>query len=229
MSASVDPGQIKEALTRRIANEYAHWQRYYQRLWAKPLQERVRRGRAIGELSFREVRGKKRRVVLFRCRGHESRFRQGDVLRLSRNTPAGSGYEVTWYGEDEDWIGVVFFRNHELEGFVENATEESVWTLDESYVDLQSIYYRAFEEITATDRGRELISPILAGSLEPSIQLERLDEEHARVRALPMNDTQKEAAAVALAASPYALIQGTARNREDADHCDDGEAVVRAW
>ena len=191
----------------RIASEYAYVRKFYEKLWAKPLGQRVRLGRAVEQLTFREI-NRKRGVVKFHCPNNDSRFRQGDVLRLSRNDPAGDHVEVTWYGEDDDWIGVVFYQKQILQRFLDSKPDDGSWTIDESYVDLQGLYYRAFDELTVSPIGRDQVIPILAGSLTPSVDLAAFDEATASLKDSPMNETQTEAAAMAMAATPYALIQG---------------------
>lgn len=200
---------VKEELTALVHQEYDYVRRFYQLLWRQPLAMRVRQGRAVEGLQWDRVIDRKRGVVRFHCRINESRFREGDLLRLSHNNPSGRHYyEVTWYGEDEGWVGVVFYQQRSLRAFLEAEPKSDDWTLDESYVDLQGLYELAFENLTGSALGREQVSPILAGALTPKVDLAAFDEALSSFQDRPMNSSQQEAAAMALSAHPYALIQG---------------------
>ncbi len=198
---------VKRELTALVSREYEFVRRFYHRLWLKPLGERVKRGRAVDQLRLLSA-DTKRGVVRFECVRNESRFRAGDVLRLSRNQPLTNFYEVTWYGEELAWVGVTFYQKATLKKFLEREPKQGTWTIDESYIDLESLYLRAFESLTDSAMGRDQVAPIIAGALTPTVDLDSFDQEITALAEREMNDSQQEAAAMALAAQPYALIQG---------------------
>ncbi len=202
-----DTQWVRSELTQLVSREYQYLRQFYELLWRQPLAKRVKQGRAVDRLTFDAVTHRKRGVVKLHAPVNESRFRAGDLLRLSRNNPAGHGYEVTWYGEDDDWVGVVFYRPHQLKHFLTEASEGE-WTLDESYVDLQGLYEKAFQALSESVIGRDQVVPILAGELKPEVDLAAFEQASASLSERSMNPTQQEAAAMALAAHPYALIQG---------------------
>lgn len=202
--------QTRDALLELVKQEYAHQRRFHKRLWRQPLPQRVRQGWVVEALRFLNVQDRRRSGVRFHCPRNESRFRAGDLLRLSRNTPTRHAHEVTWYGEDDDWVGVVFYQPSRLNAFLQDQRQHSdhVWTLDASYMDLQGLYERAFEQLTQSALGREQVLPILAGLMPPQVDLAAFDQAFGQMNSRPVNETQREAAAMALAAHPYAMIQG---------------------
>ena len=199
---------VRDELASLVKNEHDYLRSFYEQLWRRPLAKRVRLGRAVDGLTYDRVSDEKRRVLQFHCAVNESRFRAGDVLRLSQNTPSGRHYEVTWYGEDDGWIGVVLYRKGDFPAFTQEALIATEWTLDESYVDLLGLYERALGDLTETQIGRDQVLPTLAGALKPKVDLGAFDQAATELGAQQMNDTQVEAAAMALASHPYALIQG---------------------
>jgi DNA replication ATP-dependent helicase Dna2 len=199
---------VRDELADLVRREYDYLFRFYQLLWRHPLVKRVKQGRAVDKLTFERVTNHKRGVVRFACGINESRFRAGDLLRLSHNTPSGHHYEVTWYGEDDGWIGLVFYQKRHLQAFLAENPQAGEWTVDESYVDLQGLYQLAFEDLIQSKTGREQVLPILAGAMTPQVDLASFDEAVSDFKERPMNDSQQEAAAMAVAAHPYAHIQG---------------------
>jgi DNA replication ATP-dependent helicase Dna2 len=79
--------------------------------------------------------------------------------------------------------------------------------LDLSFLDLESFYRRAVEELGQTVRGRERILPLLFGELAPQVDLERLEEASEQAEKEGVNESQAEAIAQAVATDLCHLVQ----------------------
>src|SRR5690606_30885175 len=68
-----------------VVEEHALQRETMRRLWATPLAERVEEGRCISGLRVGELTATGRSRL--ECEGNHSRFREGDLVRLSRDDP----------------------------------------------------------------------------------------------------------------------------------------------
>jgi len=146
------------------------------------------------------------RFLRFICaKENSSDFREGDLVRLSRGQPtlstlSGNLYRVddaeVWFDPTENWR---MFRGE---------IESGAWTLDPSYIDLESLYQRAIDQLGASARGRERILPLLNGDLLPEVDINDFDEAAAKAEKEGVNDSQNEAIAQAVATNLCHLVQG---------------------
>jgi DNA replication ATP-dependent helicase Dna2 len=189
-------------LETRIREEARHGWDGARVKWNRPLEERKAACRAIG---FLEVtcceREKGGWLVHFEpLDDDQSFFREGDLVRLSRNDPDGS-----------DWISAEFFGLTEkgLTVRVDRHLDPSAgWTLDEGHLDLSDFYLRALEELAKSDHGRETVLPVLCGADEPDSDLAAYDDAAEALAERELDASQADAVARCLAAETYHLVQG---------------------
>lgn len=172
--------------------------------WSLPVPERVLRGRCIDGLEFEH--GTSERFLRFRCtRENHSDFREGDFVRLSGGDPTAPVLNGTLYRVEDErvWIDA---RN--VSSGLRKEVERGSWVLDRSFLDLESIYRKAVEELGQTARGRERILPLLSGDLVPQVYLERLSEAAEEAEKEDVNESQAEAIAQSVATDLCHLVQG---------------------
>jgi DNA replication ATP-dependent helicase Dna2 len=185
-----------------IRKEYEIQRHELEKQWALPLTQRVRQGYAIEALSLRSLKGN---ALKLNCQSNDSRFRDGDLLVLHRGNPKGpESVQCILDYDDETSLdllitdGKTFLLKEHPEG----------WIIDESMLDLSSMFLDALDQVSDSLRGREYILPLINGELAPNIDWARY--EHAWEAALTegLNETQCEALANAYATDLAYLIQG---------------------
>ncbi|RYD75620.1 MAG: hypothetical protein EOP84_18010, partial [Verrucomicrobiaceae bacterium] len=196
--------ELARELMDLVEREAEATRRSFHEQWSLPLAERIQRGRCIDGLKFEP--GTNDRFLRFRCtRENHSDFREGDMVRLSQGNPlipllTGNLYRV----EDE----MVWIEPQKLSASIRREVESGSWVLDRSFLDLESFYRKAVEELGQTVRGRERILPLLSGELAPQVDLERLDEASEQAEQEGVNESQAEAIAQAVATDLCHLVQG---------------------
>lgn len=187
-----------------VTQEAEAIRRTFQELWRLPIIDRVVSGRCIEGLEFASI--KKDRFLCLRCTAeNHSDFREGDMIRLSKEDPLlpvlkGSLHRVE---DTEIWIepGASLARAAE-------EVKQGSWLLDRDYLDLEDFYRRALKELGETVRGRDKILPLLAGQLAPSVDLERFGEAAEKAEKENVNEAQSEAIAQGVATNLCHLVQG---------------------
>jgi len=178
--------------------------RWFHEQWALPVPQRVEKGRCIDGLKFASV--EEDRFLRFVCTtGNSSDFREGDLVRLSREEPTlllvtGNLFRV----EDEE----VWVEPAEAWRSLLPEMKTGLWTLDPSYIDLDSFYRQAIADLGATARGRERILPLLCGEAVPEVDAGVFEEALAAADKEGVNDAQSEAIAQAVATTLCHLVQG---------------------
>lgn len=161
-----------------------------QRIWAKPLPTRISEGHAIGDTHV--VNHLKTGQLVITCEQNESRFREGDAIRLHRGDTLGkeppffdatididNGIELT--------ITPAFINRKDIR---EHRTR---WVLDASLVDLSRPILEAINDAADTPTGHRRILPLLMQELEPSILALKYDHGLPLGEACGLNETQIEA------------------------------------
>ncbi len=200
----ITDGEMR-ALVQRIG-EFIHRECAEQRAamvrqWTRPVQERIRSGRCIEGLQLEKVFNDGR--VRFRVAENPSEFREGDRVRLSLGDPAEPVLEGDFFREDLDFVEILVRKPAEAK-----ALATGPFTLDPSFVDLESFYQRALAEVQASQRGRERILPLLSGVREPSIDVNEAERVYEQSLAAGMEDAQAEAIAAASCTDLCQLTQG---------------------
>lgn len=194
---------LQDELGRFVMEEHALQRESMRRLWASPQQERVEEGRCIADARITGQAGPKHWVL--ECAGNDSRFREGDLVRLSRGDPQLPFMEAMILAITDTRVEVHEWRSL---GERPGAIGEAGICLDESFIDLEDRYRGAIEDLGKTAVGRDLILPLLQGGLRPAIDATDFDGALERAEEDGLNDKQKEAVANAVASDACWLIQG---------------------
>lgn len=200
------PKAVQE-LRQFVTQEFdAQW-RKFQEDATRLLKERVERGTCLDGLIFQGVddRGRAR----FRHAGNDSRLREGDMVRLSQDTPL-TGIQASLYREELGELWLWRESGFSAEMF---AGQASGWVIDEDFADLREHYFGAFEELLCSKIGQERILPLLEGSVEPTqddeVFAEVLDElDEVAAEGKPWEEAQETSIAGAVAAEHCYLVQG---------------------
>jgi DNA replication ATP-dependent helicase Dna2 len=174
-------------------------------LWHRPLRERVAAGRAIDQVRVESVGFDG--MLTLTCRQNESRFREGDVLILSRGNPLAEPRLLVTLETDEETELVVSTEDpasHTSDVF----SAADGWVLDEGYLDFSNILVDALNQAADTAAGRERVLPLLMGTQQPQIDMERYALALERAEAWGLNDEQADGLASAYASTLAYLIQG---------------------
>ncbi len=149
-----------KGLRELVLTETAAQRKQVHTQWEKPLPSRVAEGFAIENVSLKEIR--KDGHVELSCARNISRFREGDILCLSRNTP---------FAHDSLMVNLVEDEETELMISCETPVEwnklfavKDGWTLDVGLIDLSSYITSALAEAGDSDVGRQQICHCLWAS-----------------------------------------------------------------
>lgn len=194
-------GAFIEQLARLVVEEAEESRRQVQQVWTRPLAERVAAGRAVADVRVERV--EPGGLITLSCRRNESRFREGDVLCLNRDSPFFEPAILVTLEADEETELLVSSEDPSA-AFV----DLDGWTLDEGYLDFSGALLGALDQAADTAIGRERVLPLLTGRSRPRVDVERYECARARAEAWGLNDAQCEAVAQAYASDPAHLIQG---------------------
>lgn len=185
-----------------VANEHEAQRSAIQRRWARPTSERVDDGRCIEGL--RIEREATQGVWRLSCEANDSHFRDGDLVRLSRGDPQFPLADCFVQAVADGWIELVIHKS--LGGDL--AVGDRGLCVDESFIDLEKVYQHAIADLGKSTLGREVILPLLQGTLKPTVDVTEYEEASAQGLRDGLNDRQAEAVANAMACDPCWLIQG---------------------
>lgn len=192
---------------RRVILDETTTQRYnLMKLWAKPVPERVGLGRAVEGVRISGVTTKGN--FLLHCDRNNSRFREGDLLRLNRGNPVlEPSLQVTLERDDDTELEVSLSG---LDGMPirELLSDHSGWVLDEDYLDLSSYVIDAINQAGDTLVGREQVLPLLMGRRQPQMDRVRYERGLELAGTWGLNWDQGEALAYSYATDLAYLIQG---------------------
>lgn len=186
-----------------VAEEHALQRETMHRLWATPLEERVEEGRCIAGVRVAGQTAAGRWML--ECDGNDSRFREGDLVRLSRGDPQLPFMEAAVAAISDARIEVQPWKTF---GGQSCAVGESGVCIDETFIDLEDRYRAAIEDLGKTAVGREVILPLLQGGRQPLVDAVEYGESFDRAELDGLNDKQAEAVANAVASDVCWLIQG---------------------
>lgn len=196
---------VQNELGRFVIEEHSLQREQMRARWASPRDQRVEEGRCIEGL--RLVSSPQPKRWSLECpAGNDSRFREGDFVRLSLGDPQFPLLEATLVSAGDHRIELLEWRRSDpaapftigLNGLC----------IDESFVDLESRYLSAIDDLGKTEIGRELILPLIQGELRPAIDAETHASAFDQAHRDGLNDQQAEAVANALATDACWLIQG---------------------
>ncbi len=172
--------------------------------WEKPLPARVADGYAIENV--RLVKRCENGNIELTCSHNRSRFRPGDILRLSHNAPfAHDGVMVNLVEDEETELVISCDDNVPWEKLFQ---EKESWTLDIGFLDLSSYVIGALAEAGDTLVGRERILPLLMGRTKPNSDAHIYERGLEMGQAVGLNWSQSEALANSYATNLTHLVQG---------------------
>lgn len=199
-----DSAEFLDRLKLRVRLEKRHGLENLERQWALPLKERVNKRKAIGPLEILETEpvGSGYLWHFEPSKEDLADFREGSVVRVSRDQPAGIGhFKAEFLGLTERGLSIAI---HEPTPAASHG-----WTIDEDFVDLSTFYLEAIDELAATRHGRDLVLPVLAGDDVPQAFDDgaAADAETA-AEADGAESSQIDAIASCAGAERYHLVQG---------------------
>ncbi|MBP1467980.1 AAA family ATPase [Candidatus Chloroploca sp. M-50] len=189
-------------LVRAEANEAT---RQIEHLWSQPLLKRVATGRAIDAITIVKVHPDG--LVELCCHRNESRFREGDMLCLSRGDPFAEPNFLVTLELDEETDLLVSTDAPGITAF-DFVAQPDGWVLDEGYLNVSDYILEALDEAADTAAGRERVLPLLTGQIRPSLDLERFEYALERAEQWGLNAQQADAVASAYASDLAYLVQG---------------------
>jgi DNA replication ATP-dependent helicase Dna2 len=201
---SLDLALFQENLRRFVLAEQSAQKSQLERIWSRPLEDRIEEGRCLAGGRIIEV--KNSRHVLLQFAANDARFREGDYIRLSRGNPEEPWAEgVVVQAEDER---VELDLPKSARRLEESPREWSDWQIDESALDLSDLYLGAIEELGRTEVGRDRILPLLTGTARSKLDLAEYENGEAGARDDGFDDEQSAAVASALSCDLCWLIHG---------------------
>jgi DNA replication ATP-dependent helicase Dna2 len=198
-------GAFLNQLCRLVLKEAEHTREQAQRVWSQPLSERVAAGRAIADVHIRRVYPDG--LIELSCSHNDSRFREGDILCLSRGSPFYEPNLLVTLELDEETELLV--STEDLSVIASMVFDErDGWALDEGYLDFSATVLDALNQAGDTAAGRTRVLPLLMGQSRPRIDIERYERAYDRAEGWGMGEQQCEALAQAYASDLAYLIQG---------------------
>jgi len=176
-----------------------------QKQWDRPLAERVESGRALGRLTIDKIDYTNNLIHFIPPREDFAFLRENQPIRLSQNSPDGHYFKAVFLGLTDHGLSVKCSRCNDLD-----FEESSGWVIDEEFVDLSDFYLSALKSLAEETHGREHVFPVLFEEQAATIDAETYDDTYDSLDESDsqLNESQKDAVATALAASPMHLIQG---------------------
>lgn len=173
-------------------------------IWGDPLPLKLERGLSQGFL--RLERADDPSTLWAYPDDTESRFREGDQIVLhegdAMNEQLGRGMSFE-LEEDDRWL----LRGPQVHTILK-AYKGGAAYADPDAMDLSSFYQQALDEIEGSDRGRDVLLPLVSGDLEPTFIEKDMSHGERFARAQGCNSRQAEAVGLALGAEHLACIQG---------------------
>jgi DNA replication ATP-dependent helicase Dna2 len=194
---------LQNELGRFVVEEHAIQRETMHQRWASDLEDRLLEGRCIPGLRVVEHPSPKRWVLV--CEGNDSRFREGDFVRVSTGDPRFPLMEATLLTVGDNRVELQEWRTY---GDTVVAIGLDGLCIDESFVDLEDRYRSAIEDLGKTNVGRDLILPLLRGALQPAVDAAEWNDTSDRATRDGLNDQQIVAVANAVASEACWLIQG---------------------
>ncbi len=174
-------------------------------IWNRPLQEKLEKGwtQAFSELQPGESSNTLWAVLS--PEANESRFREGDLLRLHGGDPRESLLgRLSLDLEDGDrWL----LRGN-MGKDVRPLLDSGVCYADPDAMDLTEYYRKSLEEIASSRTGKEVVIPLLMGTLPLTVDPRAQQDAECAAARKGLNRRQAEAVGLAVGAEQVACIQG---------------------
>ena len=203
-AASAHQQQFLERLRRFVLDETISQRRQIELVWSQPLPARVAAGKAIEGVAIADIHQDGR--ILCTCSRNISRFREGDILCLNRNSPFFQPNVMLTLEEDEETRLLLTPQDNFNWGDLQPGSTD--WVLDEGFLDLSHYILDALNRVGDSLVGRTRILPLLQGETRPQFDHLLYDRGLEMGQAQDLNWSQSEALAGAYASSLSYLIQG---------------------
>lgn len=187
-----------------VQNEGAAQRAFLDRIWGLPIDQRIEEGFAIRDLKLVEIRENQR--LRLATQANDSRFREGDLALLSTGDPRNplARVAVNSVGDEE----LELFVWKATPGLADVLVGTSGLQLDIDAFDLEGIYLGALDTLGKSDRGREIILPLLLGKTGPTLNLPEFESNEIRAREAAFDEQQSRAVASALSTDLCWMIHG---------------------
>jgi DNA replication ATP-dependent helicase Dna2 len=198
-------GVLQEDLRQFVRKEHEVQRKALARVWAMPVDQRVEEGRCVTGGRLRSHKPPHGMVISFPA--NDSRFRDGDFVRLSRGDPENPICGAVVVRAEDEWIELeVRGQSPAALGLDAGISDLQI---DEDALDLERFFLAAIEDLGKTETGRERILPLLAGERRPTMDLVTFETEHIKAATDGgFNEEQSKAVASALATDLCWLIHG---------------------
>ena len=173
-------------------------------IWERPIGQKLETG--WSQRFLRLERADDSTALWAYVDGGDSRFREGDMLVLHTGSPLDNllGRAFTLEDEQEErWL----LRGRKVDAVLRACGGDSCYA-DPDTIDLTPFYELAIEEISTSRIGREIVLPVLAGTLDITFDADAVTRGEQAARASKLNDRQVQAVGLALGADQLACIQG---------------------
>lgn len=193
---------LQDELTDFVRAEHSAQRDALSRILSKPTADRIEEGRCITNLRV-ESHGQQS-LLCFSCPANDSRFREGDLVRLSHGDPMAPLSEATITRAEDYWVEVLLWKKSpELFQIGTDGLQ-----IDESILDLEAQYLTALDDLGKSDRGRNRILPLLLGARPPRLDAGTFEAGLSAAKDAGFDDAQSDAVAAALATDLCWLIHG---------------------
>lgn len=196
-------GAFQEELFHLVRAEHAARRNALLRHWARPLEERVEEGRTLADLKV--IASRLPKSLVLGCTENDSRFREGDIVRVNQGDPENPTAEAIFVAGHDDRVELSLRSPRDMARFPLLSTG---WQIDESSVDLEKHFLSALEDLGKTVVGRESILPLLNASRQPLLDAESYNDGLNGAAKAGFDDFQAEAMASAVATDLCWLIHG---------------------
>ncbi len=194
--------EFLQKLRKFVQDEADTQYRALERQWSHSIRDRVAKGWAIEGLRIEQM---KNGIARLSCATNESRFREGDLVILHQNNPWDPDalhFDLQYDGETD--LEVSLIQGNEV--FLSSQTEG--WVMDQDWFDSSPFKLDALNAVADTNLGRNIILPLIQGSLLPNIDYARYERAQKELQNAGLNESQIESVALSYATNLLHLIQG---------------------
>jgi len=196
---------IKETLDALRAFVQEEYQAGFDQLadiWGKPLSNKLKTGETQ---EIQSIKIESSKYLLVALGANESRFREGDMICLHYGDAITEPFvrqAMIEAENDGEWL---------VRAEYDKSAISSIKTpcyADKDEMDLRAFFEKALDDIAKSPNGRNIVLPLLNGSLETDFVYEDYDEIADLAEAEGLNEHQADAVGKGVAAKYMACIQG---------------------
>ncbi|RME67643.1 MAG: hypothetical protein D6781_12755 [Verrucomicrobia bacterium] len=203
LSDSTLATHLLDELADFVRREQAHQCEAFERLWAKPEADRVLEGRCIVGLEVAGPVGDG--IWRLRCAENDACFREGDLVRVHQGNPRNPLLDAVIVTAEDTTVDLKPWSKASLKALQPGLRG---LVIDPSWLDLTKMYLDALEAVEKSERGRERVLPLLAGTRRPKLDSVEMDAAMAAAREDGFDEAQAEAVASACASDSCWLVHG---------------------